>query len=181
MDWATLQVPVTDDYESQFREESMKRFLPVAQLIVGLAMVPQAFLFGALGTLPLLRDILTARFGSDVGGTQAPYTWAVLLASLSVDAAAILCLASAVLLIRNWSQRGVRLSIVGATCYWVYMAGHLTMISTQPGGLRGGLTLLDAIDYPIGIIAALVAFALYWYGRAGVTPTAGSRVQPGTS
>jgi hypothetical protein len=151
----------------------MKRFLPMAQLIVGLAMVPQAFLFGALVTLPVLRDILTGRFGFNAVKLQGLETSFSLVASFFVDAAAVVCLVSAVLLMRYQSQRGVRLSIVGATYYWVYMAGHVAMISTLPGGLRSGLTLLDAIDYPIGIIAALVAFALYWHGRICITPTAG--------
>lgn len=148
----------------------MKRFLPVAQLIVGLAIVPQAFLFGALGTLPLLRDVLTARFRLDFGGTQASYTWAVLLASFSVDAAAILCLASGVSLIRKPSHWGVRLSIAGAICYGAYIAGHLLMISTLPGGLRVEFTLLDTADYLVGIIVALVAVALYFNYKVRSAP-----------
>ena len=152
----------------------MKRFLPIAQLIVGLAIVPQAFLFGALGTVPLLRDVLTAHSRSDFGGAQASYTWAVLLASFSVDAAAILCLASAVSLIRKPSYWGVRLSIAGAICYGAYVAGHLLMISTLPGGLRVEFTLLDAADYLVGIIVALVAVALYFNARSAPASTATS-------
>ncbi len=128
----------------------MKRFLPAAQLIVGLAMVPQSVVFGALVTLPLLMDVLTARLSLDFEGPRASYAQASLLTSLSVDAAAILCLASAVSLIRRPSLLGVRLSIAGAICYALYVVGHLLMISSLPGGLRVEFTLLDASDYPIG-------------------------------
>jgi hypothetical protein len=170
-DSARFQVPVTDDYESQLGEENMKRFLPIAQLIVGFAIVPQAFLFGALGTLPLLQEVLTGgRFRPGFRGTQASYTWAVLLASVFVDAAAILCLASAVSLIRKPSRWGVRLSIAGAVCYGAYIAGHLLMISTLPGGLRVEFTLFDAADYLVGIIAALVTVVLYFNYKVHSAP-----------
>jgi hypothetical protein len=148
----------------------MSRFLPIAQLIVGLAMVPQAFLFGALGTVPAVETILVGKHFWQPGGLMRQdnlYLAALLVASFAVDAAAILCLVSAILL-RKPSLRRVRLFIAGAICYWVYIAAHLAMIST----LRGGLTLLDAVDYPIGIAAALAAFALYSYNKVRSAPVA---------
>lgn len=148
------------------KSEFMRRFLPIAQLIVGLAVVPQAFLFGALGTLPLVGDLLTGRIGRDVAGPGKLYILGVAVASFSVDASVVLCLVSAVLLIRKVSSFSVRLSIAGAISYWVYIAAHLLMISALRGGLRVEFTLLDAVDYPIGVVAALIAYGLYSYTKA---------------
>jgi hypothetical protein len=140
----------------------MKRWLlPVAQLIVALVMVSQALFFSAVIGLPLLRDIMTGRLAADTVGPLKIYFWAALLTSLSADIAAVVCLASgAVLLIQNPSRLGAWLSIAGATIYWVYVASHLTGIAAL-GALRVELTLLDAIDFPIGIVVAVVAAAVY--------------------
>lgn len=139
--------------------QKMKRFLPFVQLVVALAMVPQAFLFGALGTSPLLTDISTGRFGSGLG-PQAAYMWSMLLASLSVDAAAILCVAGAMFLILKPSRTAMRLAFAGAICYEIYVLAHLWMVSTLPGGLKVEFTALDSFDFPIGILAGVVAVAL---------------------
>jgi hypothetical protein len=148
----------------------MKPWLsPIAQLIVGLAMVPQAFLFGALGTVPAVETILVGKHFWQPGGLmwqENLYLVALLVASFAVDAAAILCLVSAILFIRKPSLRGVRLFVAGAICYWIYILAHLAMIST----LQGGMTLQDAVDYPIGIVAALVAFALHSHHKVRSTP-----------
>lgn len=135
----------------------MKRwFLPFVQLVVGLVMIPQAFLFDGLMT----REILTGRIAFDFSGPNL-YTYAWLAASLFIGLATVLCLLAAGFLIRKPTARGTRLSIGGTICYWIYIVGHLVMISTLPGGLRGRLTLLDAVDYPIGVIALAVAIALF--------------------
>jgi len=132
------------------REENMKRWvLPFAQLVVGLAMIPQAFMSGVF-LLQLLRDWY-----------PEPYTWAMLASSVSVDAAAIICLIAAAVLIHKPSQRGVRLAVAGTICYWFYVAAHLEMILAVGMGLQE-LTLLDALDYLIAVIATAVAVAVYF-------------------
>jgi hypothetical protein len=138
--------------------------LPLAELIVGLAMVPQGLVFGGLGTLPLLAAIWNGRASFAFAGAQKLYSWAILASSLSVDGAALLCLIGGALLICRPSRLGVWFSVAGTVCYWIYMVAHLTMISALSGGLRVEMTLLDAVDYPIGLVAALVAVALYTRG-----------------
>jgi hypothetical protein len=139
----------------------MKRwFLPLAQLVVGLAMIPQAFLFGVFGIL-LLLEMLRQGVGSELPASQQLYGWAMLATSFSVDAAAVLCLIGAAFLMYKPSQRGVRFSVAGTACYWLYIVAHLVMIWSLSGGL-GDITLLDAVDYPIGVVAAAVAVALFF-------------------
>ena len=156
-----------------------KRFLLlVGQLVVGLAMVPEAVLFGALGTLPFLGDVLTARAGRDIVGPGQTYAQSMLVASFAVDAAAILCLVSAVLLMWKPSRRSVWLSIAGTTCYWTFIVAHMGMMLSLPHGRRIGFTLWDGADYLIGLVSALVAFGLYSYTRTGLFSSDTSQPQP---
>ena len=153
-------------------------FLLVGQLIVGLAMVPEAVLFGAVGTLPFLGDVLTARAGRDIWGPGQTYARSMVVASFAVDAAAVLCLISAVLLMWKPSRRGVWLSIAGTTCYWTFIVAHLGMMLSLPHGRRIGLTLWDGADYLLGFVSALVTFGLYSYTRTGLFSSDTSQPQP---
>jgi len=91
----------------------------------------------------------------------------MLASSVSVDAAAVICLVAAAVLIHKPSQRGVRLTVAGTICYWLYVAAHLVMILALGNGLQD-ITLLDALDYLIAVIATAVAVAMYFafYHRA---------------
>ncbi len=144
----------------------MKRWLlPVAQLIVALAVVLHALILSVVMGLPLLRDMLRGIFAGNTTGQAEVYFWATVATVVSVDIAAFVCFASgAVLLIRNPSRFGAWLSIAGAICYWVFIGSHLAMASAL-GPLRVELTLLDAIDFPIGIFAVLVALAIYSFEK----------------
>src|ERR1700683_537053 len=136
----------------------MKSTLPFVQLLVGLVMLPQAFLFAALGLVPILRDTLKAH---PISTGDVPHACAGWVASISVDSATVLSLICAVSLMRQpLSLWGTRLSFASTICYGIYVASHLAMISTLPGGLRTEFTRLDAIDYPVLMIAGSVAFAL---------------------
>ena len=140
----------------------MKRWLlPTAQLIVALAIIPQALLCSAVLGLPILLS--APQFVSQMSGPAGRFLLAGSVTCFFVVAAAVLCLFSGVaLLIPSQSHRGVRLSIAGAICYWIYVASHLAMISTTTGGLRYGLTVWwNAIDFVIAIIVASVSFAIY--------------------
>src|ERR1700732_2304244 len=80
--------------------------LPIAQCVLAVAMLPAAFLFGALGVIPTIGTVLMGRF-SDFA-LQAPYTAALVIASISVVSAFILCIVSAILLFQNPTASAVR-------------------------------------------------------------------------
>jgi hypothetical protein len=87
--------------------------------------------------------------------------WSLSVASFTVIVAALLSLTGFALSVIKPSRLSVGFSIVGAVSYWVYIAAHLLMISTLRGGLWVEFTVFDAVDYPIGIVAALLVFVVY--------------------
>jgi len=145
--------------------------LGIAQLIVALSMMPQVFFFGVPAALSSLGMSESGHFDADLSGVPKLYLWSLLVASFSVVIAAVLSLSGAALTLLKPSQVSVWLCIAGAFVYWIFI-GALLEVSSSLGihpSLRY-LTAWDVIQYPIGIIAALVAYALYSIGRARVLP-----------
>jgi len=151
---------------------SMKRWaLAAAQLLVGLSMSPQALLYGVPGALSSLGMSESGRFDADLSGVPRLYFWSLLVASLSVVIAAVLSLAGGVLSLAKPSRFAVRSSIAGALCYWIYIVGLQVNVSSMGNHLSlRYLTVWDVIQYPIGIVAAVVAYALYSQRKVRALP-----------
>jgi len=141
--------------------------LPVAQFIVGLAMVPEVLTIGVPGVLGSLGMSVKGHFNAELSALPDGYSWGLLVGSASVDIAAILSLIGAAISLLKPSRLGVRFCIVGTTFYWTFIAALLVVQQT----LQIHLTLryptaLDLMPYAIGIMAILIAHALYSYVRA---------------
>jgi hypothetical protein len=141
----------------------MKRWvLGIFQLVIALSMVPQVFFFGVPGALGSLGMSESGHFDADLSGVPKLYFWSLLVASFSVVIACILAMAGAVLTLVRPSQFSVRACVAGAIFYWMFIAGSL-LISFALGihfSFRY-MTVWDVIQYPIGMAAAIVAYALY--------------------
>lgn len=153
-----------------------RQVLSIAQFVLAMAMLPAAILFGALGFIPAVLDILTHRFSSDFT-TRGNYFLASTATSFFIIAAFLLCIVSATLLLRRPSALGIRLSIAGATCYWLYVFSHFAMYWTTSNKRplwhvfaetiqdRSDLFHYAAWDYPVAVFYALIAFGLHSSGR----------------
>jgi hypothetical protein len=141
----------------------MKRWvLGIFQLLIALAMVPQVFFFGVSGALGSLGMSESGHFDADLSGVPKFYFWSLLVASFSVVIACILSMAGAALTLARPSQFSVRACMAGAFFYWIFIGGSL-LISFALGihfSFRY-MTVWDVIQYPIGVAAAIVAYALY--------------------
>jgi len=146
----------------------MKRWvLGIFQLVVALSMVPQVFFFGVPGALGSLGMSESGHFDADLSGVPKLYFWSLLVASFSVVIAGIFAMAGAVLTLARSSQFSIRSCVAGAVFYWIFIAGAL-LISYALGihfSFRY-MTVWDVIQYPIGIAAAIVAYALYTQTKA---------------
>ncbi len=150
----------------------MKRWmLGIAQIIVALSMMPQVFFFGVPGALGSLGMSESGHFDADLSGVPKLYFWSLLVASFSLVIAAILSLSGAALSLVKPSQVSVRLCIAGVVCYWIFIVALLEVSSALGIHLSlRYLTAWDVIQYPIGIVAAIVAYALYSLGKVRVLP-----------
>ena len=141
----------------------MKRWvLGVFQLFVALSIVPQVFFFGVPGALGSLGMSESGHFDADLSGVPKLYYWSLLVASFSVVVACILAMAGAVLTLAKPSQFSIQACMAGAFFYWMFIAGSL-LISYALGihfSFRY-MTVWDVMQYPIGIAAAIAAYALY--------------------
>jgi hypothetical protein len=138
--------------------------LAIAQLVVGLAMLPLVLVFGWPGLLGSLGMSVTGHFTADLSGVAPIYRWSMLVASVSVVIAAPLSLFSGVLSIAEPSKTSVRFSIGGAVCYWMFIAADLVIRwSLQVPLTFRYLTVWDVIPYVLGVIAGLIANALRSY------------------
>jgi len=125
-------------------------------------MAPQVFFFGVPGLLGSLGMSESGHFDADLSGVPRLYYWSLLIASFSLVIAMILAFAGAVLTLAKPSQFSIRACLAGAFFYWIFIAGSL-VISYALGiyfSFRY-LTVWDVIEYPIGIAAAAVAYALF--------------------
>ena len=146
----------------------MKRWaLGIFQLAVALAMAPQMFFFGVPGALGSLGMSESGHLDADLSGVPKFYFWSLLVASFSVVIAGILAMTGAVLTLARSSQFSIRCCMAGAVFYWIFIAGSL-LISYALGihiSFRY-MTVWDVIQYPIGIAAATIAYALYSQTKA---------------
>jgi hypothetical protein len=131
---------------------------PIAQLLIALGMLWQFLVFGLLGTLGALGMSATGHFNAELSQAPKLYTRALLVASFSLDFAALLSLVGAALSTLRPSKLSVRFWIVGTICYWTFAAGEIIV----RWSLQLHLTLRyvrvdDLMPYVIGILAALVA------------------------
>ena len=139
-----------------------RRVLGIFQLVVAATMAPQVFFFGVPGLLGSLGMSESGHFDADLSGVPRLYYWSLLIASFSLVIAMILAFAGAVLTLAKPSQFSIRACLAGAFFYWIFIAGSL-VISYALGiyfSFRY-LTVWDVIEYPIGIAAAAVAYALF--------------------
>jgi hypothetical protein len=141
----------------------MKRLvLGIFQLVIALSMAPQVFFFGVPGALGSLGMSENGHFDVDLSGVPKLYFWSLLVASFSVVIAGILAMTGGVLTLAKPSQFSVRACLAGAFFYWMFVGGSL-FISYALGihfSFRY-VTVWDIIQYPIGMAAAIVAYALY--------------------
>jgi hypothetical protein len=145
-----------------------RRVLGVFQLFVALSIVPQVFFFGVPGALGSLGMSESGHFDADLSGVPKLYFWSLLVASFSVVIACILAMAGAVLILAKPSQFSIRACMAGAFFYWMFIGGSL-LISHALGihfSFRY-MTVWDVMQYPIGIAAAIVAYALYSQTKIG--------------
>jgi hypothetical protein len=140
----------------------MKRWcLPIAQLIISLAMVPQVLLFCIPGVSGSLGVSVTGHFDAQMSGLRDLYWGSLSMALFAAIVAALHSLTGFALPVIKPSRLSVGFSIVGAVSFWVRVAAHLLMISTLRGGLWVEFTVFDAVASPIGIVAALMVFVVY--------------------
>ncbi|HWF14074.1 MAG TPA: hypothetical protein VG272_10095 [Candidatus Acidoferrales bacterium] len=146
----------------------MKRWvLGIFQLVVASTMAPQVFFFGVPGLLGSLGMSGSGHFDADLSGVPKLYFWSLLVASFSLVIAMILAFAGAVLTLARPSQFAVRACMAGAFFYWIFIVGSL-LISFALGihfSFRY-MTVWDVMQYPIGIAAVIVAYALYSQTKA---------------
>ena len=124
-------------------------------------MVPQVFFFGVPGLLGSLGMSESGHFDADLSGVPRLYYWSLLIASFSLVIATILAFAGAVLTLAKPSQFSVRACIAGASLYWIFIAGSLAI--SYALGIhfnRRYMTVWDVMEYPIGVAAGIVAYAL---------------------
>jgi len=147
----------------------MKRWvLGIFQLIVASTMAPQVFFFGVPGLLGSLGMSESGHFGADLSGVPRLYFWSLLVASSSLLIAMILAFAGGVLTLARPSRFANRAWIAGAFLYWIFIVGSL-LISFALGihfSFRY-ITIWDVMQYPIGIAAAILAYALYSQSEVG--------------
>jgi ABC-type Fe3+ transport system permease subunit len=147
----------------------MKRWvLGVFQLVVAATMVPQVFFFGVPGLLGSLGMSESGHFDADMSGVPRLYYWSLLIASLSLVIATILAFAGATLTLTKPSRFSIRACLAAAVFYWFFIAGSLVIAYAL--GIHFNLrymTVWDVMEYPIGVAAAVVAYALYYQGKAG--------------
>jgi hypothetical protein len=107
--------------------QSKRWSLPIGQLIISLLMVQQFLTFGLLGTLDALGMRFAGHFTADLSGVPKLYEWASLVASFSLDLAALLSLVGAALSIVKPSKLSARIWGAGVVCYWIFIAGDVLM------------------------------------------------------
>jgi hypothetical protein len=150
----------------------MKRWvLGICQLVVAATMVPQVFFFGVPGLLGSLGLSESGHFDADLSGVPRLYYWSLLIASFSLVIATILAFAGAALTLAKPSRFSIRACVAGAVFYWVFIAGSLAIAYAL--GIHFNLrymTVWDVMEYPIGLAAAAVAYALYSQAKAGAKP-----------
>jgi hypothetical protein len=147
----------------------MKRWvLGIFQLVVAASMVPQVFFFGVPGLLGSLGMSESGHFDADLSGVPRLYYWSLLIASCSLVIATILAFAGALLTLAKPSHFSVRACVAGASFYWIFIAGSLVIAYAL--GIHFNLrymTVWDVMEYPIGVAAAVVAWALYSRTKVG--------------
>ncbi|HET6143584.1 MAG TPA: hypothetical protein VFE02_08740 [Candidatus Acidoferrales bacterium] len=145
----------------------MKRWiLGFFQLVVAATMVPQVFFFGVPGLLGSLGMSESGHFDVDLSGVPRLYYWSLLIASFSLVIATILAFAGAALTLAKPSPFSIRACLAGAVFYWIFIAGSLAIAYAL--GIHFDLrymTVWDVMEYPIGVAAAVVAYALYYQAK----------------
>jgi len=127
-------------------------------------MVQQFLTFGLLGTLGALGMTVTGHFTFDLSGGPKLYESGLLVASFSLDLAAVLSLIGAALSIVKPSKISVRLWAGAVVCYWMFIAGGILMSwSLQIRPTLRYLEVWDLVPYAIAILAALIGRSLCSY------------------